>query len=127
MLTIDMTDVLNTYFTFIFSRLLLWDCDDRSYRYFVEVSVNNWEWEMVADKTHEECRSWQVLRFPARPVVFIKIVGTHNTANEVSVFFLLAKSAEKLNLLNNNIISPKILKLKTRNLKAASIIERRSN
>lgn len=64
-------------------RLLLWDCDDRSYRYFVEVSVNNWEWEMVADKTHEECRSWQVLRFPARPVVFIKIVGTHNTANEV--------------------------------------------
>ena len=30
------------------------------------------------------CRSWQVVQFDPLPVTFIKIVGTHNTANEVS-------------------------------------------
>lgn len=64
-------------------RLLLWDCDDRSYSYYIEVSINSWDWELVIDKTREVCRSWQTLRFERRPVVFIRIVGTHNTANEV--------------------------------------------
>lgn len=65
-------------------RLLLWDCDNRSYSYYVEVSGNCWNWVLVADKTTELCRSWQTIRFhPPRPVVFIRIVGTHNTANEV--------------------------------------------
>ncbi|KAG8235189.1 hypothetical protein J437_LFUL014153 [Ladona fulva] len=40
-------------------------------------------WELVVDKTREVCRSWQTLRFERRPVVFIRIVGTHNTANVV--------------------------------------------
>ncbi|KAK2582432.1 hypothetical protein KPH14_004742 [Odynerus spinipes] len=65
-------------------RLLLWDCDDRSYSYYIEVSRDSLTWDVVADKTREPCRSWQTLRFhPPRPVVFIRIVGTHNTANEV--------------------------------------------
>ncbi|XP_065343465.1 BTB/POZ domain-containing protein 9 [Cloeon dipterum] len=64
-------------------RLLLWDCDLRAYSYYVEISVNNTDWVMVADKTSEQCRSWQILRFKKQPVVFIKIVGVHNTANEV--------------------------------------------
>lgn len=65
-------------------RLLLWDCDNRSYSYYIEVSGNAWSWVLVADKTKEACRSWQTIHFyPPRPVVFIKIVGTHNTANEV--------------------------------------------
>ena len=29
------------------------------------------------------CRSWQVIQFEPLPVTFVKIVGTHNTANEV--------------------------------------------
>ncbi|KOC71172.1 BTB/POZ domain-containing protein 9 [Habropoda laboriosa] len=65
-------------------RLLLWDCDDRSYSYYIEVSGNSWNWVLVADKTKEACRSWQTIRFESpRPVVFIRIVGTHNTENEV--------------------------------------------
>ncbi|XP_001605281.2 BTB/POZ domain-containing protein 9 [Nasonia vitripennis] len=65
-------------------RLLLWDCDQRSYCYYIKVSDNLKNWELVVDKTREACRSWQTLRFsPPRPTVFIKIVGTHNTANEV--------------------------------------------
>lgn len=29
------------------------------------------------------CRSWQTLKFDKQPAAFIRIVGTHNTANEV--------------------------------------------
>ncbi|XP_014603530.1 PREDICTED: BTB/POZ domain-containing protein 9 isoform X1 [Polistes canadensis] len=64
--------------------LLLWDCDDRSYSYYIEVSGNSSTWDRIIDKTREQCRSWQILHFhPPRPIVFIRIVGTHNTANEV--------------------------------------------
>ena len=38
---------------------------------------------MVWDRSKEACQSWQDISFPRRPVVFIRIVGTHNTANEV--------------------------------------------
>ncbi|KAI8480542.1 PREDICTED: BTB/POZ domain-containing protein 9-like [Branchiostoma belcheri] len=64
-------------------RLLLWDCDDRSYSYYIEVSTDQQHWELVCDKTREACRSWQTIFFEKRPVTFIRIVGTHNTANEV--------------------------------------------
>jgi hypothetical protein len=30
-------------------------------------------------------RSWQILVFTPRPVSFIRITGTHNTANEVNL------------------------------------------
>ncbi|KAL3875116.1 hypothetical protein ACJMK2_038050 [Sinanodonta woodiana] len=64
-------------------RLLLWDCDDRSYSYYIEVSADQQSWHMVCDRRREECKSWQTVKFEKRPVAFIKIVGTHNTANEV--------------------------------------------
>ncbi|XP_021572266.1 BTB/POZ domain-containing protein 9 [Carlito syrichta] len=64
-------------------RLLLWDCDDRSYSYYVEVSTNQQQWTMVADKTKVTCKSWQSVTFERQPASFIRIVGTHNTANEV--------------------------------------------
>ncbi|MPC18165.1 BTB/POZ domain-containing protein 9 [Portunus trituberculatus] len=63
--------------------LLLWDCDDRSYSYYIEASVNNRDWELIVDKTREACRSWQTLTFAPRAIVYFKIVGTFNTANEV--------------------------------------------
>ena len=49
----------------------------------MEVSVDQITWHLVADKTREACRSWQVITFDKQPVTFVKIVGTHNTANEV--------------------------------------------
>jgi len=59
-------------------RMLLWDCDDRSYNYYIEVSVNQRDWEVVCDRTREPARSWQMISFPRRPVVFIRIVGTQH-------------------------------------------------
>ncbi|KAF2359514.1 BTB/POZ domain [Trinorchestia longiramus] len=64
-------------------RLLLWDCDERSYSYYIDSSVNGRDWEVVIDKTRECCRSWQIIQFTPRPVVYFKIVGVFNTANEV--------------------------------------------
>ncbi|XP_030200597.1 BTB/POZ domain-containing protein 9 [Gadus morhua] len=64
-------------------RLLLWDCDERSYSYFIEVSTNQQQWTKVVDRTKVACRSWQTLKFEKNPASFIRIVGTHNTANEV--------------------------------------------
>uniref|UniRef100_A0A2H1VX80 BTB/POZ domain-containing protein 9 n=1 Tax=Spodoptera frugiperda TaxID=7108 RepID=A0A2H1VX80_SPOFR len=64
-------------------RMLLWDCDYRHYSYYVETSLNNWDWEMVCDRTRESCRSWQVIYFKPRPVSIIRIVGTNNSVNEV--------------------------------------------
>lgn len=75
-------------------RLLLWDCDDRSYSYFIESSVNVWDWEVLVDRTRENCQSWQVVRFAPRPVVFIRIVGTRNTANEVRIPFTKIRSSQ---------------------------------
>jgi len=64
-------------------RLLLWDCDGRCYSYFVDVSNNQQNWTRIVNKTSEACRSWQTIVFDKQPVTFIRIVGTHNTANEV--------------------------------------------
>lgn len=63
--------------------MLLWDCDDRTYSYYIEVSNDQRSWVKVADKSGESCSSWQLIKFQAMPVTFIKIVGTRNTANEV--------------------------------------------
>lgn len=64
-------------------RLLLWDLDDRTYKLYIETSVNSEDWEIVVDRRDENLRSWQQFSFKPRPVVFIKIVGTENTANEI--------------------------------------------
>jgi BTB/POZ domain-containing protein 9 len=66
-------------------KLLLWDLDGgRSYRYFIETSVDKSNWKIAADRRNEDCKSWQTLQFDLRPVVYIRITGTHNTANMVS-------------------------------------------
>ncbi|WKY10431.1 hypothetical protein Q1695_002638 [Nippostrongylus brasiliensis] len=37
-------------------RLLLWDCDDRYYSYYVEVSVDQINWVKVVDRKAHQCR-----------------------------------------------------------------------
>ncbi|XP_052737427.1 BTB/POZ domain-containing protein 9 isoform X1 [Bicyclus anynana] len=64
-------------------RLLLWDRDNRSYAYYVEVSVDQKDWVRVVDHSEYFCRSWQNLYFAPRVVQYIKVVGTSNTINKV--------------------------------------------
>lgn len=64
-------------------KMLLWDLDKRLYSYYVEISANQKQWERVIDYSNYYCRSWQFLYFDARPVRYVKIVGTHNSVNKV--------------------------------------------
>lgn len=64
-------------------KLLLWDLDNRSYGYLVDVSVEKNYWDRVIDYAAYHCRSWQHLYFAGRPVKYIRIKGTHNTVNRV--------------------------------------------
>lgn len=84
-------------------RLLLWDCDDRSYSFYVEVSIDQQKWVKIVDKRREACKSWQTVAFDPVPVTFIKIVGTHNTANEVfhCVHFESPADVSVSNLINS--------------------------
>ncbi|BFG02226.1 BTB/POZ domain-containing protein 9 [Drosophila madeirensis] len=66
-------------------RLLLWDCDDRTYSFYIETSTNRRDWQIVVDRRNDKVRSWQNFHFTPRPVVFIRIVGTRNTANESQI------------------------------------------
>lgn len=88
-------------------QILLWDRDARSYFYFIEVSVNQTQWERVVDHTNYNCRSWQQLHFPARAVRYIKLVGTHNTENKIfHVVSLRAMCTEKVPLLISGLVAP---------------------
>lgn len=69
-------------------RMLLWDCDTRTYSFYIETSTNRNDWKIAVDKRDEQLRSWQQFTFEPRPVVFIRIIGMHNTANEVSEQFI---------------------------------------
>lgn len=64
-------------------KILLWDLDNRSYGYVVDVSVEKTYWQRVIDYSTNHCRSWQHLYFSSRPVKYIRIKGTHNTVNRV--------------------------------------------
>lgn len=49
--------------------------DKDSYKFFVEVSSDEKNWERIVDKTEKPTKGMQVLKFEKRPVVFIRIVG----------------------------------------------------
>lgn len=64
-------------------RMLLWDYDERNYSFYIETSVNETDWDMVVDKRNERLQSWQTFTFEPRPITFIRIVGTYNSANDI--------------------------------------------
>jgi hypothetical protein len=63
-------------------RLLLWDGNQRHYRYVVETSVDGETFSPLIDRSKGEWRSWQTLTFPPRPVKCIRLQGLHNSANK---------------------------------------------
>ena len=54
-----------------------------SYSYYISVSLDQKNWKRVIDYSLISCRSDQVLFFNQQVVKYIKIGGTHNTANNV--------------------------------------------
>ena len=67
-------------------RLLLWDQDNRYYRYKLEVSpdAEGETWKLIADRTASfEYRSWQFHAFPAESVRRMRVTGTFNSVNNM--------------------------------------------
>lgn len=68
-------------------RLLLRDTDNRTYRFYVQTSLDNINWTMAVDMRNRDMNSSSesVFMFTLRLVVYVKIVGTEssNTADEV--------------------------------------------
>ena len=62
-------------------RILLWDGNNRSYRYTIETSPDGARFTLLADHSRGQRRSWQALSFAPRLVKAIKVRGLHNTAN----------------------------------------------
>ena len=60
-------------------RLLLWDNDDRFYRYTIEASADGRAFQLLIDRIQGRSKSWQVLSFPARPVRAIRLRGLHSS------------------------------------------------
>jgi hypothetical protein len=98
-------------------RFLLWDREDRFYRYRLDVCADDLEkaWVSIADKSdsNSQCKSWQTLRFASRKVKVIRVTGTFNSANnalhivELQAFKLGAADAEtKLETLRVPIKAP---------------------
>lgn len=64
-------------------RFLLWDKDNRHYRYRIEISKDGSSWESInARDPLENCSSWQTLIFNDTFVKFVKLHGTYNNMNE---------------------------------------------
>ena len=80
-------------------RLLLWDCDDRTYCFYIETSTNQKNWDIAVDKRNEHLRSWQTFTFNPRPVTFVRIVGTYNTANEVRIRWIATHGARLIDFI----------------------------
>lgn len=66
-------------------KMLLWDLEERRYRYYIETSTNNLDWQMAVDHRFKESSSWQEATFSPRITIFIRIIGTSNPINEVSL------------------------------------------
>ena len=65
-------------------KLLLWDLDDRYYRYKIEASSDHLTWDTIVDRTAEtdRCRGWQDIGFnPAIQARYLRLMGTYNSAN----------------------------------------------
>ena len=67
-------------------RILLWDQDNRFYRYKLEVSpdAEGETWKLLSDRsTTGEFRSWQLHAFPAEVVRRMRVTGTFNSSNNM--------------------------------------------
>lgn len=66
-------------------RFLLWDQDNRFYRYKLDVcpDADDAKWKTVTDMTGDkcECRGWQVALFQTQTVRRVRLTGTFGSAN----------------------------------------------
>lgn len=62
-------------------RVKLWDGDERTYKYMLDVSLDGRRFLRVADKSEGVPAGWQNILFPLQKVRVIKLHCLHNSAN----------------------------------------------
>jgi hypothetical protein len=65
------------------TQVLLFDLDDRFFRYRIETSIDGRSWEVAVDKSAGEWAGWQVDRFSPRTARLIRFTGLHNSVNDL--------------------------------------------
>lgn len=63
------------------TQVMLHDSVGQCFRYRVETSVDNKNWQLAANKSEGEWRGWQVDRFESRQARYVHFIGLHNSAN----------------------------------------------
>jgi len=74
-------------------RIMLWDKDDRYYRYAVATSFDGKTFVPLVDRSSGEWRGWQKLKFEPRKVKVIRLFGTHNSKSKNSDFHVVELEA----------------------------------
>ncbi|XP_063904304.1 BTB/POZ domain-containing protein 9-like [Zophobas morio] len=88
-------------------KMRLWDGDNRSYSYYISVSLDQTYWRTVIDYSCICCGSDQVLFFSQQMAQYIKIVGTQNTANQdFHIISFEAYFKSDIPTMRNDIICP---------------------
>jgi len=75
----SMTITLPETYNISKTKTLLYDLDDRFYKYKIETSLDGINWELAVNKTTGEWRSWQTDGFSTREARYLKITGTHSS------------------------------------------------
>ena len=60
-------------------RMLLWNGDDRFFRYAIKVSGDGRNYVPLVDRSQGEWRGWQVLDFPPRAVKAVQLIGLYGS------------------------------------------------
>ncbi|XP_050435236.1 BTB/POZ domain-containing protein 9-like [Adelges cooleyi] len=63
-------------------RLLINDGNNPTCGYIIHASVNNEDWELIADKSKKPARSWQFLKFDSTLTVYIRITAVRTSIIE---------------------------------------------
>lgn len=64
------------------TQTMLHDSANQFFRYRIETSMDNQNWEIVVEKSEGEWRGWQVDSFTPRQARYIRFTGLHNSANQ---------------------------------------------
>jgi len=63
------------------TQTMLHDNASQRFRYRIETSVDNENWQLAVDKSEGEWGGWQVDRFEPRQAKYIRFTGLHNSLN----------------------------------------------
>lgn len=87
--------------------MYLYDSDQRTFRYYVEISKDGKKWTEVIDKRNGDHKGWQLDKFAPQEVKYIRVTGTHASTGEGNNFIYILEIEAYCN--SESIRTPKII------------------